>query len=277
MRSLSTLFGTAIARWPAAPSAAAQAPSGGSGESDGSGAAARPTPDGAWADVVARSVELGYRVIDDYVRQGERVARGMSPGGATPDAVLGSTQEVAGRMAQYATDLASLWLQVWQAAGVAPAAWSTVPFAGFPISPAASGAFGVPFPWGALFGAPPYPAAAATRAAPEPPRSEPAGAREAARPTRVAVSVSSPYPVQVTLDLRPDAGARRIVAQALRSPDGEKPRLSDVAVVAGGPDEPLTLRIRVPLGQPAGIYNGIVIEEESGLPVGTVSLRVDAA
>jgi hypothetical protein len=90
----------------------------------------------------------------------------------------------------------------------------------------------------------------------------------------VTISVSSPTPTEVALDLRPRAGDRPLAVQSLRSPEGSKPRLTDVEISGGGPDEPYVLRIRVPVGQPPGIYNGVVIEEESGLPVGTVSLRV---
>ena len=54
------------------------------------------------------------------------------------------------------------------------------------------------------------------------------------------------------------------------------PRLSDITIEGGGADEPPTLRVHVPAGQPAGIYNGMIIDDETGVPVGTLSLRIAA-
>jgi hypothetical protein len=91
-----------------------------------------------WSDVVTRSVELGYRVIDDYVRQGERMARAVSERGPGGMASPGDAQEVATRMAQYAMDFTGLWLQMLQTASVAANGWPTPPFPG----------------WGTMSGAP---------------------------------------------------------------------------------------------------------------------------
>jgi hypothetical protein len=64
------------------------------------------------------------------------------------------------------------------------------------------------------------------------------------------------------------------VAQALRAVDPDKPKLSDVAVAGGKGDEPVVVRIRVPAGQPAGVYNGLLIDEETNRPAGTLSVRI---
>jgi len=219
--------------------------------------AAGETP---WSDVVSRSVELGYRVIDDYVRQGERMARGMRDGGANPQAMAGDAQEVAARMMQYAAEMSGLWLQMFQVASGGMAAWGTpAPFgAGFPSAPFA----------------PPMPPRSAPRPSEPPPPQPAADASDAVGATRVVVSVSSPCRTDVSLDLRSQAVGRAMVVQSLRAADGSKPKLTDVEIVAGAADEPVTLRIHVPTGQPPGVYNGMVIDEETGLPLGTVSLRV---
>ena len=69
-------------------------------------------PGGFWGDSVGRGVELGYRVIDDYMRQGASVAGAFSGAttGAGPsrDDVPRMTQ----RMLQYTSDLTSLWFDV---------------------------------------------------------------------------------------------------------------------------------------------------------------------
>ena len=236
----------------------------------GSGGADRAdSPSGpgeAWNEVVSRSVELGYRVIDDYVRQGERMARAMSDRGASPQDMLGGDpQELARRMTQYAMDFAGLWFQMIQSAS-----------AGFP-----SGMAG-PF---ANLGFPPAPAWT-TPTPTAPPAREPAyaarGVPADASPTtpgrmlRMRVAIESTLPVEVSVDLRQEAGARPMSLQSLRAADAAKPRLSEVSISRASAEEPYVLRVRVPAGQPAGVYNGVVVEEESGLPVGTVSLRVPA-
>lgn len=211
----------------------------------------------AWNDVIARSVDLGYRVIDDYVRQGERVARAVGERGPVtgPAAAFADTQDIARRMGQYAMEVTTLWYQLLQGTQSA-SGWPFPAYPGFamPRAPEAGGA------------------AHDGDAARKPP--VPPAAPNGAKPVRVAVSVSSARATEVVLDLRPEAGARRMVVQSLRSPDPGPPRIADVALTGDGVETPFTLRVHVPDDQPAGIYNGIVIEEESGLPLGTVSLRV---
>jgi hypothetical protein len=211
-----------------------------------------------WSDVIARSVDLGYRVIDDYVRQGERVARAVGERGAMagPAAAFADPQDVARRMTQYATEMATLWFQMLQGSQSAAGWFMPPPFPGF----------------AAAAGDPPTRAAAGEATAPPtPPASRPSNGE---RPVRVAVAVRSAQAAEVTLDLRPEAGGRRMAVQALRSPTPGPPRISDVALSGDGADAPLMLRIVVPHDQPAGVYNGMVIDEDSGLPLGTVSLRI---
>ena len=225
-------------------------------EAPGNGAAASAAKDAARGrpqddvnDVVSRSVELGYRVIDEYVRQGERAARRFSDRSYNADAMTKDAQDLTMRMAQYASDFATLWLEFMQLAmgGLGP--WPMPPVGGaHPATPSAS----------------------ASPPAPAPPSSAP----DAAPPLHVKVAVTSPYATEVSLDLRPQVSARRIVVQALRAASGDEARLSDVALEAAGADEPMTLRIHVPAGQPPGVYNGMIVDEATSVPVGTVSVRI---
>lgn len=216
-------------------------------------ATAGPTPtspDGSLSDVVSRSVDLGYRVIDEYVRQGQKAAQRLSDRSYGPDAMAGDAQELATRMAQYASDFTAVWFEFLQLAAGGVSRRSAPP-----SNPVAA--------------APPPTA----RDAPADIASKPAAA-DSTEPTRVKVAVTSPYPTEVSLDLKPHTTGRRLVLQSLRAVDPDKPRLSDVAIEDVGPDESLTLRIRVPAGQPAGVYNGLIVDEQTSRPVGTVSLRI---
>ena len=77
-------------------------------------------------DVISRSVAIGYQVVEEYVRQGERAARRMtaksSPTGATADA-----RELVQRMGHYASELFGMWLELAQRTTMASSPRVTVP------------------------------------------------------------------------------------------------------------------------------------------------------
>jgi hypothetical protein len=217
-----------------------------------SGTGSTPPPgSGALNDVVSRSVDLGYRVIDEYIRQGQKAAQRFNDRSYGASAVTSDMQEIATRMAQYASDFTALWFEFMQVAAAGAGGW--------PMPPANESKA----------------SARASTGPATPPATAPAPAEgDGVELTRVRIAVTSPHPTEVSLDLRPHIASRRLVVQSLRAVDPDKPRLSDVTIEDGGPDEPLTLRIRVPTGQAAGVYNGLIIDGETSRPVGTVSLRI---
>ena len=183
-------------------------------------------------DVVSRSVDLGYRVVDEYIRQGQKAAQRVSERSWDPATATGDLQELGARMAQYTSDLFGLWFEVMDA----------VTAGGLPRRSANGD------------GARPAEANA---------RRE----REDRGRTRVRVEVQSLRPAEVSLDLRADAVAP-LVAQALRSVDPSRPKLTDVTLAGGVGEEPLTIRVRVPPDTPPGVYNGLVVEETTSRPAG---------
>ena len=203
-------------------------------------------------DVVSRSVDLGYRVIDEYIRQGQRAAQRINDRSFGPDTLTNDFQEVGTRLAQYASDFAALWIELMQLATVGGAArW--------PVPPPDSRPPATPRD------TPPPPAAAAVKS--------PVNAGDHAR---VKIAVASAQLTEVDLDVRPEAVGRRLLIQALRPIEPGKPKLTDVTIDRPDGSEPPTLRIRVPPSQPAGVYNGLIIDEETSRPVGSLSLRVVA-
>jgi hypothetical protein len=218
---------------------------------------------GGLDDVVARSVGLGYRVIDEYIQQGERAARGLGdrsyglagmmgdPQRLAMAGLGGDPQLVAARFAQYASEMASLWLGF---AGLAGGGGMN----GFPMTAPA---------------APPASRPAAANGAGAPP---PASADEAAAPQRwttARVAITSTRRTEVAVDLRLDGATGPIVAQALRAPSGNGLRIDDVAAEVGD-DGTLIVRIDVPDHQAAGLYEGALVDEASSRTVGWVTLRV---
>jgi hypothetical protein len=209
------------------------------------GADASSGANGVLTEMITRSVDLGYRVIDEYVRQGQRAAEQLTGRTTDFDAMTGNVQEMSVRMAQYTSDLLGVWFQMMSAAMAAPAT------AG----------------WSAPTATRPEPVRAAGPAAAAPAPTE---------PVRVRVEVASTQPVEVGLDLRPGAGLTPLIAHALRAVEPDKPNLT-VTVVANGEPGVLRLRVRVADDHPAGVYSGLLLDEVSGLPVGALSLRVGSA
>jgi hypothetical protein len=195
-------------------------------------------------DVVTRSVELGYRVVDEYVRQGQRAAAGLSGRPLDPGAATGDLQDMLARMAQYTSDFAGIWMEFLDLASRG----------GLPGARATGG----------------EPSNGTTTAADAP--------TDDARPNAgVRVEIAATRATEVTVDLRPLTPGRHLVVQGLRALDPDVPRLVAVAVAPDAPDAPTTFRIEVPVDQPPGVYNGVVVEEETSRPVGTVSVRLAPA
>src|SRR5262249_20833243 len=81
---------------------------------DGLFAAGASPPDGVRAgqrvdDVVGRSVELGYRVVDAYLRRGQEAARRLSAGDQQPNGLVADARDLATRMVRSAAELAAAW------------------------------------------------------------------------------------------------------------------------------------------------------------------------
>ena len=62
--------------------------------------------------VVSRSVELGYRVVDDDMREGQRAAQRVGERSFAADALTGEVQQLTARMTRYAQDFLEVWLQL---------------------------------------------------------------------------------------------------------------------------------------------------------------------
>lgn len=243
-RSWATLFGR---------------PTDGSGASPGTAA---PAEDGSSepraSETVTRAVELGYRVIDDYIRQGQKAAERLATRAWSAETALRDTQDLTARMTRHASDLVGLWLEALDTANLT-GAWRTTERPG-----------GAPEPSGGAAGVAPDEVEHAAPAAPA------ATSDAACGRTRIAIEIASARPAAVTVDLRSADAARPLVVHALRAVEPEKPRITEVAIEPATPDAPARLRIRVPDGQPAGTYDALVIDQATSRPVGSVSLTLSS-
>lgn len=205
---------------------------------------------GPGGDAVSRAVELGYRVIDDYIRQGQKAASRMREGRVNTESLQADVEELGMRMAQHASDFAAMFGELLTRGG-----------------------FGSD---GKGEGTPPVSPADA------PPASEPRAAGPAPAPatparTQLRIAVVSARAAEVSVDLQPGAAARPLIAHALRlyptdgEPEGARDRITDVAFEPGVPP---TLRLRIAPTCAAGTYHGLLIDPDSSLPAGTLSVRV---
>jgi len=240
-RSWSTLFQV--------PEAAGDQPASESGATT-----AGRSPEASLNDVVARSVDLGYRVIDDYIRQGQQAARRIQDGSYGPGTFSSDVQQLSARFAQYASDFMGVWLELMQLAtvgsqmrrgGATPNGPQEPPSEAVAQKPSGAGADGA--------------------------RREGADAREH---DRVRIEIRSAHRTQVSLDLRPDASRGSLVVHALRAVDPAKPRIKEVVFTPGAADEPGRLSIQVPPDQPEGTYNGLIVDEQTSRPVGMLSVHI---
>jgi hypothetical protein len=205
---------------------------------------------------IADSVETGYRVIGEYMQQAQAAAQAFNPsawGALGQTGMQPDMQQLAQRVMQYGWDFVGLYFEMaTRMAGSANGVPS--PFPGGANGPATS-AKGEP----------------ASATAPEAPRPSEAGPP---RLKRFVVSVSCDRPTAASVELQPGPFSA-LVVHALR-PEGHKATPIRGVTVTQGPADLVTLKVSVPAGQPAGTYNGMIVDTESNLPRGTVSVRVEA-
>lgn len=217
------------------------------GASSESGAGEEPSKEAAppLNDVISRSVQLGYQVVDDYLRQGARVARRLSGPTPGPQAFADEFQELSARSARHFAEVTRIWFDAVRATtgGLAPAP-----------QPAAEPAAEAP--------------AAAEKSPPAATASEPSGVR---------IEIRAQQPTEVSLDLHPEAARRALIAHTLRAADAKGPRLTDVTFQPATAEDPARLRIVVPPGHPPGTYSGLLVDEKTNRPMGTLSVDVGPA
>jgi hypothetical protein len=215
--------------------------------SSGDGAATSGSTGGGQA--VQRGIELAYRVSDEYIRQGQSLARALSqpfspkssPSGAgAPGNTLPHLTE---RMLRYSSELSSMWMEAMRMmSNSAGANAGAAPFA--PASPA------------------PTPRQeAAPSASPEP-----RAGREA-----IAIEVDSSRRTRAELDLRGKAKGS-ISVGPLRH-EGGTAKISNVRTERNEEDGRVTVLVRVPQRQKPGTYVADIFDSTRAT-VGAVTVRV---
>jgi hypothetical protein len=214
------------------------------------------------APALSDTVELGYRVIDEYLKQGQQVAQAFNPtawagrGAGSAD----DLQQMGQRVMQYGWDFAGLWFEMWSRMAGNASAWMPIP--GMPGMP------GMPRPPGAeqKTGAAPVTNGATHNGA--------AAVGANGEGERVVVSVACERPTSTAVELR-SGPPSELVVHALRAEDHEGPPIRDVRVERQPGDGTVMVKVTVSASQAPGTYNGLIIDSKTNLPRGTLSVRVD--
>jgi hypothetical protein len=209
------------------------------------GAFARPTsepdgerpaePAGRLQDVVARSVELGYRVIDDYMRRGQEAARRMRHGTYGPGALASDVESVTGQLTRSAADLAGAWAEFFALAGRDGAASAE------PAAPLADAI-------------PPTAPASTER-------------------LRVRLRAAAKRPVESMLELPALPADATLVVHALRAMPPATGRIDGVRVERSDAGT-VVIHVGIPADQPPGRYRAAVIDETTNVAVGELNVVV---
>jgi len=186
-------------------------------------------------DVLTDGVNLGYKIIDDHIHQGRRVAEELRRrgrfGGDKGGPAGGEAGALLARLLGLTKDMGSLWYDSLEMALKSPRALASLA-GGHPDEAPARGVAG----------------------------------------SDLSVEVASSRRTQVTLSLPPGRTAAAPLIHALHAANPAFPPLTGVRFQPGarGP----VLLVEIPDGQPASTYTGVVVEQDTNEPVGTLVIRV---
>lgn len=213
-----------------------QAPSGASGE-NGRGQRSNM---GSFDDVVTQGVKLGYKVIEQYITQGQRVAEQISRPlqNGVPEA--GTANVVQGVVRLY-KDMADLWGNALDLMVRNPVFWSWV--GSLAQSNGVHGPGAAP---GTLNG---------TGAA-------------------FSVEITSRRPTEVMLNVGPSPQPYTPCVHALHASDPSVPSLTSIAFEKSPKSNMPVLFLKIPSKQPSGLYTGVVVDKDTNQPRGTLTVRV---
>lgn len=225
---------------------------------------------------VAQGVHAGYRVIEEYLRQGQNAARmmygpwvGAGPGApwSAPPAWSGGAMPSLGPWADLLQSMLGAFPLFW------PPPPGEVHGAAGPFTAGQAPRGPVP-----IVTPPPAHHAAHTESVSHAPRAPHAAhAPPAARvPVRAAVVVeaASDQRAEVTVELLGARADGDYVVHALRLPDGDGYRITGATAEGLADDDLVRVTVRVPADAPPGAYSGLIIDRASGLPRGSVTARV---
>jgi len=196
----------------------------------------------AASEAVQRGVELGYRVMDDYLRQGAAAAESFATRPRDTAPSYGDMSQMAERMLRSAQDFSSLWFDFMGT------------FVSMVPTQLAGGAASAP-PSGARTDSHTTMQSVTSRGA---------------TPARVTVRVDAQCPSEVTLSLEGDK--EPVLVEPLKA-IGNGMALQAIIDVAGPSADLVRVHVVVPPGAPADRYTGALYDRE-GKAVGRLTVAL---
>lgn len=193
------------------------------------------TPPASFEAAAVRSVEIGYRVVDEYMRRGQQAARRMRSGTYGGSELVRDSREIADRMIRSASDVVSAWGEL--------------------LELTADGADRSPDPGG------------------EPASVEPVDPPVGIVPWRIRLSVDPKYAVDVEIDLESPLEGTEPEALSLRKDGSGTERIENVTFGVDTQNMP-TLSVKVRSRHRPGTYTGVLVDGRTGGRIGTLSVTV---
>lgn len=192
---------------------------------------------------ITDAVKLGYKIVEEQIEQGKRVAAELSGRSYSTNSVASDTSDFVKRLLRFYTDIGATCFEFIETLS-----------RNVPSSPARTGE--------------PFTAQGAT------PDTRHDGSAAASPGRSVAIEVAADVPTRVSVNLTEAIDGRALGVHALSALDADAPPLSEVAFTYDESSAAPTLQVRVPKGQPEGSYVGVVVDLVTNEPCGTLSIQI---
>lgn len=194
-------------------------------------------------DAVTNAVKLGYRIVEEQIRQGKRAAEQVAERPQATSSIGGDVAEFVRRLLQFYTDIGATCFEFID---------SLTRNKGFTDNVRGWLDEGL------------------ARAE----QLQSANNHQADSYQNLPIDVQSTHPTRVALQLSGPATGCQLGVHGLYGLDSSNPPLRAVTFRYATPDEPPTLCIRIPQDQPADSYTGAVVDMGTNQPRGTLNVTI---
>lgn len=191
-------------------------------------------------------VEIGYRVVEEHIREGRSAAEEINNRDYARDyASKAGAEDISSlfqRALRYSTDIVPMWLELLNSVAASRRWRSSLES----IRPIVEGVFGK--------------GAAGN------------GAGQAG--SSVSIEITSDRPTRVDVDLGTGTEKLPLMTYGLLARDPGTPPLRDIEFVRGNHRQRRCVRVSISADQPAGTYSGTIVDSESGEVCGSLTVRI---
>ena len=207
------------------------------------------SPGAAMMDLVNHGVRLGYSVVDEsIIKQSQRFAEDLRDGNFVPGNTGDQGSDILQRMVRYWADIGGLYAELFEKMAAAAPLETWMP------QSEENGGNG----------------ASPVNGNSQKPVN---GSAHASDEVSLSVEIDANGPVEVSLDLKPGAADRQLIAPALHAIESGAPPLTGVSFHRLNGDL-ANLRVAIPPGQAPDTYVGAIVDAGEKKPTGTITIRI---